>query len=123
MFHKYTDGAVGRKQISTFDDVTEQKKSMNLASVFAFLQDFKITKVEAKRDDVKRIIKLINIKQEENFKSVSDLDLEGFIEFNLQLGYYLFKDYSVKPSKFMPLLFDRYKEVSQASKAPLFQRM
>ena len=84
MFKKYAEGAIGKsKPIGTFGDIVEQKKHMNLASVFSFLQDFKISSIEAKRDDVKRIIQLINIKQESNLKATSELDLEGFIEFNL----------------------------------------
>ena len=56
---------------------------MNLASVYSFLQDFKVSRVEVKRDDIKRIIQLINIKQESNVKTTLDIDIEGFIEFNL----------------------------------------
>jgi len=57
---------------------------MSLAAVFTFLSDFKITKLEfAKRDDIKKIIKMINLKQETNIKTYSELDLEGFIEFIL----------------------------------------
>lgn len=113
MFQKYADGAIGNsKKPGTFDNIVDAKKFMNLACVFAFLQDFKVTKVEARREDVKRIIQLINIKQESNFKTTSDLDLEGFIEFNLQLGFYLYREYSIRPSNFMPMLFERFKEVS-----------
>lgn len=101
----------------------DSKKFMNLSCIFAFLQDFKVTKVEARRDDVKRIIQLINIRQESNFKTTSDLDLEGFIEFNLQLGFYMYKEYFIHPSKFMPMLFDRFREVSFDTKTPLFQRL
>ena len=57
---------------------------MSLAAVFTFLSDFKFTKLEfAKRDDIKKIIKMINLKQETNIKTYSELDLEGFIEFIL----------------------------------------
>ena len=57
---------------------------MSLAAVFTFLSDFKITKLEfAKRDDIKKIIKMINLKQETHIKTYSELDLEGFIEFIL----------------------------------------
>lgn len=97
---------------------------MSLAAVFTFLSDFKITKLEfAKRDDVKKIIKMINLKQETNIKTYSELDLEGFIEFILQLGYFMHKAMSTLPSKFLPMLFDRLKEISYASKQPMFQRL
>jgi hypothetical protein len=97
---------------------------MSLAAVFTFLSDFKITKLEfAKRDDIKKIIKMINLKQETNIKTYSELDLEGFIEFILQLGYFMHKAMSTLPSKFLPMLFDRLKEISYASKTPMFQRL
>lgn len=57
MFKKYAEGAIGKsKPLGTFGDIIEQKKHMNLASVFSFLQDFKVSSLEAKRDDIKRII-------------------------------------------------------------------
>ena len=84
MFHKYADGAIGKSKVpTTFDSVVDYKKYMNLASIFVFLKEFKVTKVEARREDVKRIVQLINIKQESNVKTTSDIDLEGFIEFCL----------------------------------------
>lgn len=86
MFKKYSaENAIHKSRHvgGTFGDITEQKKFMNLAAVFSFLSDFKVSNIEAKRDDIKRIIQLINIKQETNLKTTSDLDLEGFIEFNL----------------------------------------
>ena len=71
----------------------EQKKIMSLATVYQFLADFKISKAEfASREEIKKIIKLINLKQESNLKTVSNLDVEGFIEFILQLGYFMFRE-------------------------------
>ena len=49
--------------------------------------------------------------------------MEGFIEFILQLGYFMHKSLSTLPSKFLPMLFDRLKEISYASKQPMFQRL
>lgn len=38
MFKKYAEGAIGKsKPLGTFGDIVEQKKHMNLASVFSFL--------------------------------------------------------------------------------------
>ena len=97
---------------------------MSLAAVFQFLADFKISKLEfARREEIKRIIKLINLKQETQISAHSNLDIEGFIEFNLQLGYYMYKDTSERPSKFMPMLFERLKSCSLATKTPLFQKL
>ena len=56
-------------------------------------------------------------------KTVSNLDTEGFIEFVLQLGYFMHRDQSPGPSQFMPRLFARLKEASLASSTPLFQRL
>jgi len=77
----------------------DQKKCMSLATVYQFLADFKISKAEfASREEIKKIIKLINLKQESNLKTVSNLDVEGFIEFVLQLGYFMHRDQTEKPS-------------------------
>lgn len=54
-------------------------------------------------------------------KSSSYLNLEGFIEFLLQLAYFMFTDVTSKPSEFVPLLFSRMREASYASSKPLFQ--
>mgnify|MGYP006091440359 CR=1 FL=1 len=125
MFNKYAGASsvAKNKAAGTFDNLQSQKSSVSLSQVFAFLSDFKISKLEAKREDVQRIIKLINIKEKANINPVSDLDLESFIEFNLQLGFLLYREVAARASKFMPLLFERFREVSQASKTPLFQRL
>ena len=54
-------------------------------------------------------------------KSSNYLNLEGFIEFLLQLAYFMFADVTSKPSEFVPLLFGRMREASYASSKPLFQ--
>lgn len=54
-------------------------------------------------------------------KSSNYLNLEGFIEFLLQLAYLMFMDVTSKPSEFVPLLFSRMREASYASSKPLFQ--
>lgn len=56
------------------------------------------------------------------FNSSNYLNLEGFIEFLLQLGYFMFTDYADgRPSEFLPLLFNRMRDASFASSKPLFQ--
>lgn len=66
MFHKYAASSVsdGRNAIKqTFDSLKYSSNTMNLKAIHTFIQDFKITKLEfAKRDDIKKIIALINIK-------------------------------------------------------------
>ena len=64
---------------------------MSTKAVFTFLHDFSISLIEFKRrDEIKTIIKLINLKQHGNNLDVVDLDLEGYFEFMLQLGWFLF---------------------------------
>ena len=96
---------------------------MTLAEVYAFMNDFKLTQSPLiKRDNVKKVIQLINLKTQSNTTTNSQLDLEGFIEFVLQIGH-LFYNRMERASVFMPLLFDYLKEMSLASKQPLFQRL
>ena len=66
---------------------------------------------------------LINNKLETQSNSNQYLNLEGFIEFHLQLAYAMFNDVSRRPSVFLPLLFGRMRDASYASKTPLFQAM
>ena len=54
-------------------------------------------------------------------KSSNYLNLEGFIEFMLQLANQMFSFVSNEPSKFVPLLFDYLREASLSSPKPLFQ--
>ena len=62
----------------------DKKKSMNLSEVYAFMNDFKLTQSPMiKRDNVKKIITLINLKTHNNTTINSQLDMEGFIEFIL----------------------------------------
>jgi len=127
MFHKYSAGTNEKSRAlykGTFEAINDSKNSMSLTAVFQFLADFKITKLEfAKREEIKRIIKLINLKQETQINAYSNLDIEGFIEFNLQLAYYMYRETSERPSKFMPMLFERLKACSLATKTPLFQKL
>ena len=91
MFHKYA--TISQNKISikkiTFDDMKEQKTSMSLGELFAFLNDFEMNKkFNMKREDVKRMIKLINLKQEGPAKNLHELEMYGFMEFILQLGHF-----------------------------------
>lgn len=104
---------------------------MSLTDVFSFLNDFKILQTYGKnsenirkltRDDIKSIIKMINLKNAATVRTQADLDITGFIEFVLQLGHFT-HDRSQKASLFLPSLFAHLKEVSLNSKQPLFQRL
>ena len=54
MFAKYAGASSVAKNraAGTFDNLQNQKNSMTLAQIFAFLADFKISRIETKRDDV-----------------------------------------------------------------------
>lgn len=69
------------------------------------------------------MVRLINEKQSsEQQKLVQhSLDLVGFIEFLLQIGYYLYRKVSQIPAEFMPILFERLRENNQT--APMFNKL
>mmetsp|Transcript_29766 Transcript_29766/g.45375 ORF Transcript_29766/g.45375 Transcript_29766/m.45375 type:complete len:87 (+) Transcript_29766:3211-3471(+) len=86
MFGKYAAASMDKRKINvgTFDNMLKSQKSMTLASAFKFISEFKIGITEfMRREDVKRIIQVVNLRQETNLNSMSELDLEGFIEFLL----------------------------------------
>ena len=97
---------------------------MNLNNVYKFMSDFKLTSSPSiKRDMVKKLIKLINLKNSSKASSgLAELDLEGFTEFVLQIAYFYY-DKMDRASVFLPLFFNYCKEISLASKEPLFQRL
>ena len=66
------------------------------------------------------MIKMINLKLHGDKGRIFDLELEGFIEFVLQLGYVLYGNIP-DASAFMPKLFERFRVTSLNSTAPLFQ--
>jgi hypothetical protein len=142
MFNKYVSLSANKTTLKkmTFDDMKQKKSKLNLADIYAFMNDFKLTKHPAlKRDIVIKIIRLINLKSrgDEKFKKLqtinkddikepsnrasdlTEVNLENFIEFIFQVGH-LFYDRLERASVFMPLLFDYFKEVSLTSKEPLF---
>lgn len=126
MFHKYATISVNKATLKaiTFDDMKEQRQTMNLGEVFRFLNDFEMNKkFNMRREDVKRLIKLINHQQDgPPVKSTNDLDMFGFMEFILQVAHFTSGQLD-RPSEFLPLLFRHFKEVSLASSKPLFQRL
>jgi len=86
MFHKYATVSANKMSVKklTFDDMKDQKNTMSLSEVFAFMNDFNMSKnYTIKRDDIKKVIKLINLKGDTAVKTSAELDLYGFIEFVL----------------------------------------
>jgi hypothetical protein len=67
----------------TFEDVKSQLQRMNLYEIYAFLNDFKLIQKmpTIKRDDFKKFIVSINLRQINNIAHKTELDYLGFIEF------------------------------------------
>ena len=88
---------------------------MSLQAVSQFLRDFRVGNYEfLKTSEVKQLVLKINQKyQREEYKS---LDLECFIEFCLQMGFFMYLDVTSKPSEFMPRFLERLRDASLASK-------
>lgn len=125
IFHKYSAMNISRsitRKAITFDDMNSQKSVLGTPEVYNFLSAFKITSCfpHIKREDIKRVIKLINLQGNEINQST--LSLIGFIEFVLNIGRLAYPEID-KASIFMPLLFSHMKDVSLSSKQPLFQRL
>jgi len=96
---------------------------MTVRSVFLFLSDFKISRQEFKgRDEIKHIIKLVNLKQHGNQSKIHQFDLEGYIEFMLQMGWFMFNNISDIPQTFMRMLFERLGETDEANE-PQFKKL
>ena len=66
------------------------------------------------------MIKLINLKLETPANNHVDMNLAGFIEFVLQISYFLHEPKVDPPSVFLPILFRYLKDVSLNSDKPLF---
>ena len=76
---------MARVKKHTFDDLNEQKRSMNIQEVFSFLNDYEIVKnFTVKRDFVRKIIAQINLRTKpKDYKTPGELDIDGFTEFIL----------------------------------------
>lgn len=119
MFKKYAVVSNTKVQMKkfTFEGLQEQQNTMSLQEVYAFMNDFKLFGFKKlKRDDIQKIIKMINAKNKDKFanQNLGDLDLQGFIDFLLQIGHFIF-DKNERPMTFMCLLHRHMKSVSLAS--------
>ena len=97
-----------------------------MGAVNRMLSDLQITKQDFKRqDEIKHLIKLINLNQHGDIRQVVDLDLEGLIDFFLQVGFFIKGNTSAKASVFMPALFTRLHLVCMQSdfKYPQFKNL
>lgn len=120
MYAKYANMSKNKQpnQKLTFDQVRTNQESLSLSEVYAFLSDFKLTQANLnglRRDQIKRIIKLVNIKQENHFGTATTLDFHGFIEFMLQMAYQFSAESIQRPSIFLPILWQHMKERSLES--------
>lgn len=94
MFQKYSVQSPAKRgsQLSkvTFEDMKKENLTMDLAEINAFMNDFKILPMmpHLKRDDVKRIVRLINLKEPNaQIGQKAEVDYPGFIELVTQLGF------------------------------------
>ena len=86
MFNKYSALSNNKMPIVatlTFEDVKSQLQRMNLYEIYAFLNDFKLIQKmpTIKRDDFKKFIVSINLRQINNIAHKTELDYLGFIDF------------------------------------------
>ena len=85
MFNKYS--AISSNKMATvnltFEDLKNQQKRMNLHEIYAFLNDFKLHQSLSwiKRDDFKRFIRSINMRQINSIGHKAELDIKGFTDF------------------------------------------
>lgn len=96
---------------------------MNKQAIFTFLSDFQIERFEfLKNNEIMQVVAKINVKYARPSEYSSGLNLEGFNEFVLQMGHFMFADKTSEPSEFMPLLLDRLSAAAHATKEPMFQK-
>jgi len=120
IFSQYSNARSGAPQ--DFDALLEKGQLMATGEVFKFLSDFKVNKGRFKsKEGVKALLRLIKAKVSGDPLS-RGLDLEGFVELMLQLGYFHHAEPGDVPAAFMPLLFERLKEASRDSQ-PMIHRM
>lgn len=124
IYNKYAIGPAEslKPLVFTFDSMVHLKEVLNLHSINRFLNEFQFSKYEfMKQDEIKHLIKMVNLKLHGDKSRIFDLEFEGFIEFMLQLGNSIFGGIDVTASIFMPKLFERMRMTSLNSPLPLFQ--
>lgn len=114
MFNKYSALSNNKMPIVatlTFEDVKSQLQRMNLYEIYAFLNDFKLIQKmpTIKRDDFKKFIVSINLRQINNIAHKTELDYMGFIEFLQNLAFYFSNQEISRPSIFFPKFFEYLK--------------
>lgn len=116
IFEKYS--RLSNMRQDGFGNMLQNSQTMNLVEIFKFLSDFRLQQGELKsRDQTKVVVKHVNDKmslQDPGVSKVHELDLVGFIEFMLQLGYHQSDNYTEEPVKFMQSLFDKVRDNSQS---------
>ena len=122
MFQKYSVLSPAKRgtQLSkvTFEDLKKENLTMDLAEINAFLSDFKVLSQipHLKRDDIKRIVRLINLKEPNpQIGQKTEVDYAGFIEFITQLAFQYGEQEILRPTVFMPRFWNYMKDVSMSS--------
>ena len=86
IFNKYAMGPAEslKPLVFTFDSMVHLKDVLNLHSINRFLNEFQFSKFEfMKQDEIKHLIKMVNLKLHGDKSKIFDLEFEGFIEFML----------------------------------------
>lgn len=91
------------------------------------LKEFGVSSVQASKDDVMQMVRLINMdilkkKGTRESNSLSVLEFEGFVEFMLQLAVHLYSfDADMSPQAYFQKLFDSLKKVASDKKLPVLK--
>jgi hypothetical protein len=112
-----------RNEKDSFDNI--QSKVLNMQEAFKLLSDYKISLKEFRsKNEIVSMIKQINFKINGGQKNVTQLDLEGFIEFILQIAHKLYS--KITPGNveaWLEFIFDRLKIAGLTFNAPAVQRL
>ena len=89
IFNKYVNTSGPLAQVKeTFDTLSQKNSLITVAELLRMLKDFGVSSVQASKDDVMQMVRLINMdilkkKGNRESSSLSVLDFEGFVEFML----------------------------------------
>lgn len=124
LFDRYAQGPAPGQRSLTFEGLRKAKEVVSLPQIHKFLQEFRIGRQEfLKPTEVKQMVKLINLQSHAERSRIAELDLEGFIEFLLQLGHYTEGAGGAPASEFMSSLFERLAFASLQSDVPLLRHV
>lgn len=89
LFNKYSNSGFSPKIISSFDTLKEKLDTISIAELIKMLKDHNVTLRMISHAEVATILRLINTKRVCR-NDLSALPFEGFIEFFIQVGIFIF---------------------------------